>query len=80
MSDFQKIPQNVHQLSVLSNTNFDCSKLLKLCKHAKISTLLCSMALEDKVAASVMGSWCSELGHMRVIVPLQMSYQAVLTT
>ncbi|XBH80397.1 hypothetical protein VPH35_106145 [Triticum aestivum] len=68
MSDFQKVPQDVRRLSILSSTKFDRSTLLSLCKHTKLRTLFCNKSLRNKTVASVVVHWFNELRHMRVII------------
>ncbi|KAF7083403.1 hypothetical protein CFC21_087201 [Triticum aestivum] len=65
-SDFDKIPQNVRHLYVLSGSEFDDSDLLRLCKYTKLRTLICKKSLGRK-ASFVMDHWCTKLPRMRVI-------------
>ncbi|KAE8796802.1 disease resistance protein RGA2 [Hordeum vulgare] len=67
MSDFQKVPQDVRHLSILSSTKFDRSTLLSLCKHTKLRTLFCNKSLRNKTVASVVDHWFNELRLLRII-------------
>ncbi|VAH54276.1 unnamed protein product [Triticum turgidum subsp. durum] len=65
-SDFDKVPQNVRHLYVLPSSDFDESNLPSLCKYTKLRTLICKKSL-GRNACIVMGRWCTELLHMRVM-------------
>ncbi|XP_040376360.1 putative disease resistance RPP13-like protein 1 [Oryza brachyantha] len=66
VSDFERVPQSVRHLSILSSTDFDLTNLLSICKHKQLRTLLCFRSLRKKTLASVMDQWCNDLEHMRV--------------
>ncbi|VAI80486.1 unnamed protein product [Triticum turgidum subsp. durum] len=68
-SDLKNIPPSVRHLSILSSTDMDYPSLLSLCRFTELRTLLCNGPLaENKIPASLMEKWWSELLRLRVFV------------
>ncbi|XP_039787162.1 putative disease resistance protein RGA3, partial [Panicum virgatum] len=65
-SDMEMVPQNVRHLSILGSCNVNLSKLLSLCKHKKLRTLLCNKSLGSDTLYPVMDRWFSGLQYLRV--------------